>query len=62
MSRAARERTVRWLADYLPALAVFAAFVLLWQIAVSFLGVREYLLPSPGAVLRAMFSDEIPWL
>ena len=22
---------------------------------------REYLLPSPGAVLRSMFSDEIPW-
>ncbi len=62
MSPAASKRARRWLLDYLPALAVFAAFVLLWQIAVSFLGVREYLLPSPGAVLRAMFSDEIPWL
>lgn len=44
-----------------PAFAIFAAFLLLWQLAVSFLGVREYLLPSPAAVLRAMFSDEIPW-
>jgi NitT/TauT family transport system permease protein len=56
-----RDRAARWLLDYLPALAVFVAFVLLWQLAVSFLGVREYLLPSPGAVLRAMFSDEVPW-
>jgi len=47
--------------DSLPALALFAVFLALWQLAVSFLGVREYLLPSPGAVLRAMFSDEIPW-
>ncbi len=57
---AMRDRAA-WIVDYLPALAVFAAFIVLWQFAVSFLGVREYLLPSPVAVLRAMFSDEIPW-
>ncbi|MEO8080631.1 MAG: ABC transporter permease [Caldimonas sp.] len=54
-------RVGRWIADYVPALAVFAAFIALWQIATSFLGVREYLLPSPAVVVRAMFSDEIPW-
>jgi NitT/TauT family transport system permease protein len=54
-------RTLRWLAGYLPALAIFALLIVVWQLAVSFLGIREYLLPSPGAVLRAMVGDEIPW-
>ena len=54
-------RSLRWLADQLPALVIFAAFIVLWQLAVSFLDVREYLLPSPVSVLRAMFGDEIPW-
>ena len=52
---------LRWLASYLPAVAIFAALIVVWQLAVSFLGIREYLLPSPGAVLRAMVGDEIPW-
>lgn len=51
----------RWLANYLPAVAIFALFILVWQLAVSFLGLREYLLPSPASVLRAMVGDEIPW-
>jgi NitT/TauT family transport system permease protein len=54
-------RSLRWLGAQLPALVIFAVFILLWQLAVSFLEVREYLLPSPGSVLRAMFGDEIPW-
>ena len=49
------------LRSHWPAFAIFAGFILLWQLAVSFLGMREYLLPSPMAVLRAMFGDEIPW-
>jgi NitT/TauT family transport system permease protein len=60
-SAAAQGRVARWAADQLPAVGVFVVFVVVWQVAVSFLGVREYLLPSPGAVLRAMFSDEVPW-
>jgi NitT/TauT family transport system permease protein len=51
----------RGFARYAPAAAIFAAFIVLWQLAVSFLGLREYLLPSPGSVVRAMFGDEIPW-
>ena len=60
-SRCRLTKPARWLANYLPAVAIFAAFVVLWQLAVSFLGVREYLLPSPASVLRAMFGNEIPW-
>jgi NitT/TauT family transport system permease protein len=57
----ARAAVLGALAGQLPALAVFAAFILLWQAAVSLFGVRAYLLPSPGAVLQAMFSSEVPW-
>lgn len=51
----------RWLSHNLPAAGVFVALILLWQAAVSFLDIREYLLPGPGAVWRAMVGDEIPW-
>ncbi|MEO6363532.1 MAG: ABC transporter permease [Caldimonas sp.] len=54
-------KVLRWIVDYLPAFGIFVGFIVLWQLAVSFLGVREYLLPSPGAVLRALVGDEIPW-
>jgi NitT/TauT family transport system permease protein len=40
---------------------MFIGFVAVWQLAVSGLGVREYLLPSPLAVLQAMGPGEIPW-
>jgi NitT/TauT family transport system permease protein len=45
----------------LPATMMFIGFVAVWQLAVSGLGVREYLLPSPLAVLQAMGPGEIPW-
>ncbi|MFT3820591.1 MAG: ABC transporter permease [Rubrivivax sp.] len=53
----------RKLLDQWPALAVFVAFVALWQLAVSLLDIREYLLPGPAAVLRAMGAgSDIPWV
>jgi NitT/TauT family transport system permease protein len=50
-----------WLARNAPAIALFGLTLLAWQAAVSLLGVREYLLPSPASVLRAMSGTEIPW-
>ena len=47
------------ISSHWPAVAIFAGVIVLWQLAVSFLGLREYLLPSPMAVLRAMFGDEL---
>lgn len=57
-----QNRFARWTADYLPAIGMFVGFLVLWQLAVSVFGIREYLLPSPYAVWQAMVSDEIPWL
>jgi NitT/TauT family transport system permease protein len=52
----------RLLHRYLPAAALFAALLVAWQLAVSVLGLREYLLPAPLRVVAAMTGDEIPWL
>lgn len=49
------------LAHYLPAIGIFVAFIALWQAAVSFFDIREYLLPGPWAVLQAMVGSDIPW-
>ena len=54
--------TGRALSRYLPAAALFVALIVAWQLAVTVLRVREYLLPAPLTVARAMLGDEIPWL
>jgi NitT/TauT family transport system permease protein len=46
----------------LPAAVIFAGFIAVWQLAVTGLGVREYLLPSPLSVIQAMGPGEIPWV
>ncbi len=51
----------RWLTRNLPAIILFLALLAVWQGAVSWLGLREYLLPSPMSVLRALVGSEIPW-
>lgn len=56
MSNAARK-----LVDILPAFVLFALLLVLWQLAVSVFGIREYLLPSPTSVVNAMFSGQINW-
>src|SRR5687767_6455513 len=50
------------LARNLPAAVLFAATLVAWQLAVTVFQVREYLLPSPLAVLRALGGAEVPWL
>jgi NitT/TauT family transport system permease protein len=52
----------RALSGKLPAIGLFALVLLLWHLAATTLGIREYLLPSPASVVRALSGDEIPWL
>src|SRR5215475_1660676 len=54
--------TERVLHRYLPAAALFVALIVAWQLAVTVFRLREYLLPAPLSVVRAMMGDEIPWL
>ncbi len=46
---------------YLPSVLIFAGLLVAWQLVVTFLGVREYILPSPAAVWRAMVDSDLPW-
>ena len=52
----------RWLTAHLPSIALFLGLLVLWQFAATGLGIREYILPSPGAVTRALTAGDIPWL
>ncbi|MBI4637513.1 MAG: ABC transporter permease [Candidatus Rokubacteria bacterium] len=51
----------RWLARNLPSVVLFVALLVAWQVAVTVLGLREYILPAPLTVLRALSGAEIPW-
>src|SRR5437899_1609202 len=51
----------RGLSRLLPSLVVFAALLAAWQAAGPLFGVREYLLPGPLAVARALTSFFVPW-
>ena len=52
----------RWLARNVPAIVLFVALLVAWQLAVTVFGMREYILPSPLVVLRALSGSEIPWM
>lgn len=50
-----------WARRHLPSVVLFVLLILVWQLAVSVLELREYLLPPPLSVLRALVGGEIPW-
>lgn len=50
-----------WAARNLPSLGLFAVLLGLWQVATTGLSIREYILPSPATVLRALTGSDIPW-
>ena len=52
----------RLLWEWFPAFMMFVGVLFAWQIAVSVLGIREYLLPSPAAVGHALISSQINWV
>lgn len=51
----------RKILDWAPAVLLFAALFVLWQLSSTVFGIREYLLPSPHSVWLAMTSGEINW-
>jgi NitT/TauT family transport system permease protein len=54
-------KSAKWVFERLPALSLFILLLAAWQFAVSVVGIREYLLPSPAAVFDALTGDQIPW-
>ncbi|MGE5149317.1 MAG: ABC transporter permease [Rhodospirillaceae bacterium] len=54
-------KLLKWSSHHAPAVALFIAMIVIWQLAVSLFDIREYLLPGPGVVWHAMTSHEIPW-
>jgi NitT/TauT family transport system permease protein len=51
----------RRLADNLPAIGLFLVLVAAWQITVSVFALREYILPAPLTVLKALSGTDVPW-
>lgn len=51
--RPLRSRAADWVLPLILVVVIVAA----WQAMVSFGGVKEYVLPAPGAVVKKMFSD-----
>src|SRR5262249_49910638 len=60
-SRSACPDMRRWLTGHLPSIVLFLGVLALWQLASTNLRIREYILPSPAIVARALISGEIPW-
>src|SRR5918999_612322 len=48
-------------AYYMPATLVIVALLVLWQLAVDLLQVKEYILPSPWSALKALDRPTYQW-
>jgi NitT/TauT family transport system permease protein len=46
---------------YLPSILVILGLLVLWQIAVSGLGIKEYILPTPLAAIKSLFNPNYRW-
>jgi len=47
--------------QYWPTVVLFVSLIAVWQLAVSYSGIRAYLLPSPMSVVQALWEPDIPW-
>ena len=55
------QQTPEFFGRTMPSIILFTALIVLWHLATTVGGVREYLLPSPGSVLNAMIYGDVPW-
>ena len=46
---------------YLPSILVLFGLLVLWQLVVTLLGIKEYILPTPLAALRALTNPNYQW-
>ena len=46
---------------YLPSVAVMLALLVVWQLGVQWLGVKEYILPTPISALRTLADPNYRW-
>jgi len=46
---------------YLPSVVVMLALLVLWQVGVQWLGVKEYILPTPLSALRTLADPNYRW-
>ena len=54
-------RVAQAIAYYVPSMLVMLGLLALWQIAVDIGGVKEYILPSPWAAVKAYFRPNYQW-
>ena len=56
------QRLATAFAYYLPSLLVMLALLLIWQYGVTWLGVKEYILPTLSAALKTLADPNYRWL
>ncbi|HEX5612595.1 MAG TPA: ABC transporter permease [Burkholderiales bacterium] len=54
-------RAAQAIAYYVPSVLVMLGLLALWQLAVDLGGVKEYILPSPSAAVKAYFRPNYQW-
>jgi NitT/TauT family transport system permease protein len=54
-------KTKAWARQYWPTAVLFISLIVVWQLAVSYSGIRAYLLPSPLSVVQAFWEPDVPW-
>ena len=56
-----RDRLARQFEYYFPSVLTIAALVAVWHFSVVFWGVKEFILPTPGAALATLFDPKYRW-
>ncbi|MBS0540423.1 MAG: ABC transporter permease [Proteobacteria bacterium] len=47
--------------QYWPTVVLFVSLLAIWQLTVTYSGIRAYLLPSPMSVIEAFWEPDVPW-